>query len=128
MPPSACTKLRTASIIEQIVDHAFGQPFGFGDIGANGRAIAALVRDRDLDAAHFLELVRQHALIQEFVPILDPGDAELAAGHQADDARIGRAGAFGGFDQFARVRRLFAVVDVAQPRHRFLRLFAQSRR
>jgi hypothetical protein len=81
-----------------------------------------LVRDRNLDATHFLEFVRQDALIQELVPIFDPGDAELAAGHQADDARIGRAGAFGAFDQFARVRCLFAFFDVAQPRHRLLAL------
>ncbi|MGB5183694.1 MAG: hypothetical protein WBO12_16105 [Xanthobacteraceae bacterium] len=59
----ACAEPRAAGMIEEIVDHAFGQPFGFGDIGANSRAIAALVRDRNLDAAHFLELVGQDALI-----------------------------------------------------------------
>src|SRR5262249_20121238 len=73
----------------------------------------------DLDAAHLLELVRQHAPIEQLVPILDPGDAERAARHQADDARIGCSGAPGRFDELARVRALFAVLDVAQPGHRF---------
>jgi hypothetical protein len=35
-----------------------------------------LMRDRNLDAAQLLELVWQYALIEQLVPILDPGDAE----------------------------------------------------
>src|SRR6202050_658283 len=75
------------------------------------------MRDRNLDAAHLLELVRQHTLVEKLVPILDPGRTEFAARHQADDARVGRAGALGGLDEFARVRGLFVFVDVAQPGH-----------
>jgi hypothetical protein len=72
-----------------------------------------------LDAAQLLELVWQYALIEQLVPIFDPGNAELAACHQADHARIRRTGALGRFDQLARVGGLFAFLDVAQPGHLF---------
>jgi hypothetical protein len=87
-----------ARIIEQVIDHVLGQPFRLCDRRAYGRAIAALMRNRNLDAAHLLELVWQCALIEELVPVFDPGNAQLAARHQADYARIGRAGALGRFD------------------------------
>jgi len=90
----AGAELRAAGVIEQVANHAFGQSFGFGDIGADGRAITALVCDRDLDPAHFLELVRQDAPIEQLVSIFDPGNAELASCHQADDTRIGRLSAW----------------------------------
>ena len=35
------------------------------------------MRDRNPDAAHFLQLVRQHALVEQLVPVLDPGGAGL---------------------------------------------------
>src|SRR5712692_5880549 len=46
-----------ARIIEQVIDHVLSQPFRLCDRRAYGRAIAALMRNRNLDAAHLLELV-----------------------------------------------------------------------
>jgi hypothetical protein len=43
-------KVLTARGIEKIVDHGFGQAFGLGNIPTLGRAIASLMRDRNLDA------------------------------------------------------------------------------
>src|SRR5262245_39521590 len=106
-------KALATRIFEQIVDRVLGQPFRLCDGRAYGRAIATLMRDRNLDAAQLLELVWEYALIEQLVPILDPGDAELAARHQADNARIGRAGTLSRVDQFARVGGLFAFIDVA---------------
>src|SRR5262245_34736896 len=79
-----------ARIIEQVADHVLGEPFRLCDCRAYRRAIAALMRDRNLDAAHLLELVWQYALIEQLVPILDPGDAERAARRQPDDAQPAR--------------------------------------
>src|ERR1700691_2161027 len=112
-------ELLAATIVEQILDHALGEAFGFGDVRPNRRAVTALMRDRNLDAAHLLELVRQDTLVEELVPILHPGNAEFAARHQAHDPRVGRAGALGGLDEFAGVRSFFVFVDVAQPGHVF---------
>jgi hypothetical protein len=67
-------------------------------------------------AAHLLELMWQRPLIEKLVPVLDPGNSEWAARHQANHPWIGCAGAFGRFDQLARMESLFAFRDVAQAR------------
>src|SRR5215831_10597039 len=99
------------------VDHVLGQAFALGNIRANGRAIAALVRDGDLDSAHFFELVRQYALVEHLVPVFDPTGSNFAACHDADDTGIRRAGALGGFDKLAGVGGFLILFDVAQARH-----------
>src|SRR5262249_23181419 len=101
----------------QRVDHVLCQAFALGDIRANGRAIAALVRDGNLDATHFLELVRQDALVEHLIPVFDPTGSNRAAGHDADDTGIRRAGALGGFDKLASVGGFLVFFDVAQARH-----------
>ena len=62
-----------------------------------------------------LELVRQYALVEQLVPVLDPGDAERAARHQTDHAWIGCAGTLSRLDQLVRMRSLFTFLDIAQP-------------
>ena len=53
-------------------------------------------------------------MVEQFVLVFDPSDAEYGAAHDADHSWIGRAGPFRGFDQLAGVRRLLAVLDVTQ--------------
>jgi hypothetical protein len=76
------------------------------------------MRHGDLDATHLLELVRQHAMVQQLVPIFDPGRPCLGvAQHDADDPWIRRAGASGRFDHLAVAGSLFSFIDKAQPWH-----------
>src|SRR5260370_9144885 len=108
-----------ARVIEQVIDHVLGQPFRLCDGRAYRRAIAALMRDRNLDATHLLELVWQDALIEQLVPIFDPGNAALPARHQSDHARIGRTGALGRFYELARAPCAFAFFSVSPTRPLF---------
>src|SRR5258708_34820314 len=107
-----------AVVVEQLRDQIFSEALRLGHVRAYGRAVAALMRHGNLDAAHLLELVRQHAVVQQLVPIFDPRCPSLGiAQHDADDPWIWCAGPLGRFDHLAVPGGLFGFIDIAQPRH-----------